>query len=258
MKKIMAGAVALLGAVELLFCVFMPFYYSHQFIAVIFFAAMGIIAALLVTVERFEPVYGGMITLLLCIVALVSERYMFVGVLLGVLAAVMMVTLNTKGLPTWVVLVLCAGALWYSIISVLNRFSQYRAAQEAGWYGIPEIAESTSNLAVNSIGFLMVNIGVILSVIALCICRSARREQERKKASAVKPVQQREDDWTCPCGRRNTVYTSTCVCGRSKREAITKKPEARIWKCTCGRENPMYTSTCVCGKNKRDAADHEL
>lgn len=24
------------------------------------------------------------------------------------------------------------------------------------------------------------------------------------------------------------------------------------WKCTCGRVNPRYTSTCVCGKNKRD------
>ena len=28
---------------------------------------------------------------------------------------------------------------------------------------------------------------------------------------------------------------------------------AGYWLCTCGRENPDYTSTCVCGVNKRDA-----
>lgn len=35
-----------------------------------------------------------------------------------------------------------------------------------------------------------------------------------------------EDEWKCSCGRVNADYITTCVCGKSKREAVAVKEEA--------------------------------
>jgi len=39
------------------------------------------------------------------------------------------------------------------------------------------------------------------------------------------------------------------VCSTTYRNEILSNSG---WLCSCGRANPSYTSTCVCGKNKRD------
>ena len=252
MKKTAGIVFASLGMAVLLICAIAPFYYYHQAIAVKLFAAIGIGTFVLVLKENLTPLYIGLITVCLCIAAALIDRMLIVSALLGLLIAVMMFTLNGKGLPIWMVLALAFVALWYGIITVGNQFSRYYAGQAASWYGKPEVEDAVMTIAVNYIGILAIDIGLILSVVALCFSRSSREKIREEEARKVKPVQQREDDWTCPCGRHNTVYTTTCVCGRSKREALTKKVTSNSWTCTCGRENPNYTSTCVCGKNKRD------
>ncbi|MBQ9967442.1 MAG: hypothetical protein IJO88_01810 [Oscillospiraceae bacterium] len=39
------------------------------------------------------------------------------------------------------------------------------------------------------------------------------------------------------------------VCDKTYKKSLMK---AFGWECPCGRTNPNYTSTCVCGKNKRE------
>ena len=65
-----------------------------------------------------------------------------------------------------------------------------------------------------------------------------------------------KNGWRCVCGHTNASYTSTCICGKNRREVPREEqksvPQPISWKCSCGRDNPLYTYTCACGKQKRD------
>ena len=58
------------------------------------------------------------------------------------------------------------------------------------------------------------------------------------------------ETWVCTCGRENSGYILTCVCG-AEQKTVCPDPALQTWHCSCGRDNPHYTSTCVCGENKR-------
>lgn len=67
---------------------------------------------------------------------------------------------------------------------------------------------------------------LIVSEVFFIFCRFVKKGQgkmnEKIEESASKiPVA--ENDWICSCGKRNPAYTSTCVCGKNKRDITLKK-----------------------------------
>lgn len=88
--------------------------------------------------------------------------------------------------------------------------------------------------------------------VAICMNDPVMTETEHKQQMMS------SGGWRCTCGKTNPVYTSTCVCGKNKRDVpldvqTYQPPTPQKWRCPCGRENASYTSTCVCGKSKREA-----
>ena len=87
------------------------------------------------------------------------------------------------------------------------------------------------------------------------------RKNQDAISTIVNPQANADGSWICSCGRKNSSYVSSCMCGKNKRDVFQDaistivNPQANAggsWICSCGRKNSSYVSSCVCGKNKRD------
>lgn len=180
--------------------------------------------------------------------------------LLSVLCCVLCFRLDHAQFPASFVLTLAFIALGIQAIITIIAAGEYSTAASKEYYDVATDASRELEVLLQRISHLALVLGMALTAFSL----QQRSTMPVSRAWRERPLQpgrmpysrdkasQQPGGWYCPCGRHNAAYTSTCVCGNSKREAAGCKPPSAVWRCTCGRENPNYTSTCVCGKNKRE------
>lgn len=81
-------------------------------------------------------------------------------------------------------------------------------------------------------GFWLGIIGILFIVSKPTVAYTPRessiivKEPNSLPPSAIRPAT--ENSWKCTCGRNNSVNVTSCVCGTSKREALSPKPAAIV------------------------------
>lgn len=180
--------------------------------------------------------------------------------LLSVLCCIMIFDLDHAQFPFRFVLTFAVIALGIQAGITIIAAGAYTTAASKEYYAAATDASRELEVLLQRVSHLALVLGMVLTAFSL----QQRSTMPVSRAWRERPLQpgrmpysrdkapQQPGGWYCPCGRHNAAYTSTCVCGKSKREAAGCKPPAAVWRCSCGRENPNYTSTCVCGKNKRE------
>lgn len=209
------------------------------------------------------PVLCGIVTALCGVLPIFSGAFSCGAVLcllVSILCCIMLFELDHVQFPLRFVLTIAIIALAIEGTITAIAAGEYATEASKEYYGTVPDAQYEFEVLLERVSHLALVLGMVLTALSL----QQRGTMPADRTWRERPLQpgripytkaktaEQPGSWYCPCGRHNAAYTSTCVCGRSKREAANHRLPPTMWHCTCGRENPNYTSTCVCGKNKRD------
>lgn len=125
----------------------------------------------------------------------------------------------SKKLETFACAVLCLG----SIASVISGITQ--------WVMIGAAFDGFLTFIITSVcGFFFAwFLALLIEGFANIAAKAEEAADKNSDATETTPVivgVNPDDTWNCCCGRKNSSYVSTCVCGKTKRDVTYEQPEA--------------------------------
>ncbi|MBP3633859.1 MAG: trypsin-like peptidase domain-containing protein [Oscillospiraceae bacterium] len=211
--------------INLLFVIFPVFLHAGFRLWLLTTAATGLLTWLFVR-SKCRKVLFFFLTLgcsLLCLsLGIALSRSLVLCGIIGIIAAVLILLCGKENLrPQVFVVVVCVLALLVQIYFVLDYFSAYRAYTSNEYYYLPVAIERMLSATLSELSMLAIVTAQLLCLIAVSMTVTDRKkivptmtEEAKRQALLAK------DRWLCVCGSDNPAYTSTCSCGRSKREVL--------------------------------------